>query len=345
MTNFSENDDSATERRDSVVTGWFSPYFEGALSDLGLVGKGEFAGVLSPTSEIGVCCQGVSAKFLDDAEDYYNKYQGFAYWRSLLNDAVSRLAIPRPEVIVEYGCGFGNATLPMLDIYPEAKIIASDVSPNLLSIMVKLLEARNLSHRSVAIAMDAQRPCIKANCADIVFGAAIMHHLKEPGLFIETAMRVLKPGGSAFFFEPFEGGLGMLRAICEEVVRESRRRNEWSQAMHLTHMFAEDMRPQIFRQREPGWCNRDDKWAFPRSVLDEIGRNAGAEVSIYPLHDNVGQFRRHFSYMLQMYGGMNPSEYPEWGWEIFDRFDKDMFSPEMLSDLAIEGVIFFRKLS
>jgi ubiquinone/menaquinone biosynthesis C-methylase UbiE len=286
----------------------------------------------------------VNAVFLEHAEDYYKKYQGFDYWRTVLNGAVSRLDTPNPELIVEYGCGFGNATLPMLDIYPNAKIIASDISPNLLSIMDRLLVARELKERCVAFAMDAQKPYIKDNCADMVFGAAILHHLVEPGPFIETAMRVLKPGGSAFFFEPLEGGLAMLRAICEEVVRDAKRRNEWNHAIYLTQRFGDDMRTQIFRQATPGWRDKDDKWAFPRSVLDEIGQKAGAEVRTYGLHDNVGQFRRHFSYMLETYGGMNPKEYPDWAWEIFDRFDKDTFSPEMLRDLAIEGVIIFRKL-
>jgi hypothetical protein len=40
----------------------------------------------------------------------------------------------------------------------------------------------------------------------------------------------------------------------------------------------------------------DDKWAFPRSVLEEIALDNDADLQIYALHDNVGQFKRHFSY-------------------------------------------------
>ncbi|WP_425328518.1 class I SAM-dependent methyltransferase [Rhodopseudomonas palustris] len=60
--------------------------------------------------------------------------------------------------MVEYGCGFGNATLPMLDIFPDAKILATDISPNLLKILEGLLSSRGLEDRCVAIAMDAIRP-------------------------------------------------------------------------------------------------------------------------------------------------------------------------------------------
>jgi hypothetical protein len=51
------------------------------------------------------------------------------------------------------------------------------------------------------------------------------------------------------------------------------------------------------RKATPGWCDRDDKWAFPRSVLEGIARENRAEVRTYGLYNNVGQFRRHFSYM------------------------------------------------
>jgi SAM-dependent methyltransferase len=326
---------------------WYASPFNEPLVDLGDCEAEAFRGVLTPKAEVGQKRQGVNAVFLENAEAYYKKYQGFAYWRMLLVQALSRIKVDDAKVIVEYGCGFGNATLPMLDVLPNSKIIASDISPNLLAILEGLLVSRGLKQRCVAVAMDAHRPYIKEGSADLIFGAAILHHLIEPGEFIGSALRVLKPGGWAFFFEPLEGGLAILRLICEEIVRESKRGaawRRWSQAMRLTENFANDLRPQIFREATPGWRDRDDKWAFPRSVLDRIARENRAEVLTYGLHDNVGQFRRHFSYILETYGGMKATDYPGWAWDIFDRYDKVTFSPEMLLDLALEGCIMFRKI-
>jgi SAM-dependent methyltransferase len=325
---------------------WYQAYFREPLLDLGNCDAPAFRGVLTPASEIGRERKGVNAVFLENAEAYYAKYQGFAYWRTLLLQTLERIDVSRADLVVEYGCGFGNATLPMLDILPSAKIIASDISPNLLAILHGLLESRGLQDRCVAVAMDAQKPLIREGGADLVFGAAILHHLAEPDKFIRTALEVVKPGGAVFFFEPLEGGLAILRLICEEVLREAKRQSyvgRWTQAMRLTNDFANDLRPQIFRSATSGWCDRDDKWAFPRSVLDRMARENNAELQIYGLHDNVGQFRRHFSYMLETYGGMRASDYPAWAWEIFDHYDKDAFSPEMLLDLALEGCIIFRK--
>jgi hypothetical protein len=48
--------------------------------------------------------------------------------------------------------------------------------------------------------------------------------------------------------------------------------------------------------------------------------------------------------MMETYAGIPKSELPDWAWKIFDRFENDMFSPEMLTDLLIEGCVIFRKL-
>jgi SAM-dependent methyltransferase len=324
---------------------WHEALFAQPLLDLGPHESKRFAGVLSPRGEVGAKRDGVNAVFLDNAEEYYKKYQGFDYWRGLIADTTRRIGVTDPRTIIEYGCGFGNATLPMLDLFPAARVVATDISPNLLSILRRLLDGRGLGDRCVPIAMDAQKPYIRPGTADLVFGAAVLHHLAEPGPFIRGAMEVLRPGGYAFFYEPLEGGNTILVLICEEIRREAARRRYSGHVTAVLGNFAKDLKPQIFRQALPGWRDRDDKWAFPRCVLDEIASDAGAEVRIYGLHDNVGQFRRHLTYMLKVYAGIPEDTVPGWAWEIVDRFDREVFSPEMLRDLALEGCIIFRKLA
>lgn len=325
------------------TTAWHEDLFMQPLLDLGRHEASQFAGVLCPRGEVGAERLGVNAVFLENAEDYYKKYQGFDYWRMLIAETVRRIGIEAPSVVVEYGCGFGNATLPVLDLFPSARVVATDISPNLLSILHRLLATRGLSGRCVPVAMDAHKPYLRAECADLVFGAAIMHHLAEPGGFIRSALSVLKPGGSAFFYEPLEGGTAILVLICDEIMREAKRRRAWGHPLYVINRFADDVRPQIFRTAMKGWRDRDDKWVFPRSLLDDIAAETGSEVRVYGLHDNVGQFRRHLSYMLRTYASVDPDTLPKWAWEIVDRFDKDIFSPEMLRDLALEGCIIFRK--
>ncbi|MGP0091068.1 MAG: class I SAM-dependent methyltransferase [Xanthobacteraceae bacterium] len=330
-------------RKRALPDGTWHPLFKFPLIDLGEVEAGAFAGVVSPAPEVGALREGVDAQFLADAEAYYAKYQSFDYWRKLIAQVTDQIGLEPPSQIVEFGCGFGNSTLPLLDLFPQAKVIASDISPNLLAILNRLLTARGLRDRCIAVAMDAQKDFIKPGCADLVIGSAILHHLADPSLFVARAFEILRPGGAAVFFEPLEGGYAILRLICQEVAREAKRRGERGSAITMARRVAASLEPQIFRQALPGWSNVNDKWAFPRSVLDGLAKSVGAQLTIYPLHDNVGQFRRAFAYMLETYGKSKIAELPQWAWDIFDRYDTLSFSPEMLTDLALEGCAVFRK--
>jgi SAM-dependent methyltransferase len=320
----------------------FQSMFVHPLSDLGEAEDPAFRGVLSPQPEVGSKREGVNDAFLGKAEDYYKKYQGFDYWRSLIAAAARRVGVDDPRLIVEFGCGFGNSTLPMLDLFPNAKIVATDISPNLLSILHRLLESRGMTERCIAVAMDAHKPYIVPCIADFVLGSAILHHLSEPGQFVAEAMRVLKPGGAAVFFEPFEAGLAIMRLACQEVVAEAARNKYKGPFVDFAGNIAKMLEPQVLR-RVPNWRDLDDKWAFPRSVLQGIADATNTELIVYPIHDNKAQFRRHFTYMIEAYGGLKREDVPAWAWKPFDRLDNDTFSPEMLIDLPIEGCVIFRK--
>jgi hypothetical protein len=44
----------------------------------------------------------VNSVFLENAEEYYAKFQGFDYWRTLISDATQRAGIADAEAIVEF---------------------------------------------------------------------------------------------------------------------------------------------------------------------------------------------------------------------------------------------------
>ena len=318
--------------------------FKSEVVDLGSLQGSAFAGIVTPHAELSAAKEGVDSVFLENAEDYYAKYQGFDYWKMLIEQATKRISIASPTLIVEFGCGFGNSTLPLLELFPGAQVIATDISPNLLLILNRLVTARGQRTRCIAAAMDAQKPYLRDGIADLVVGSAILHHLAEPDIFVRRAMDVLKPGGAAIFFEPFEAGNALLRLICLEIEAEANRRKvKNNRAIKWLHAIPEQLAPQIFRARHRGWRELNDKWAFPKSVLERIARENGADLLIYPIHDNQKQFTRHFGYMMETYAGILKSELPDWAWKIFDRFDNEIFSPEMLTDLLLEGCVIFQK--
>ena len=136
----------------------------------------------------------------------------------------------------------------------------------------------------------------------------------------------------------------MLRLICQEIVREAGRRNDNSPGGRARAPGRDRIRAADFPRRPARLASRNDKWMFPRVGDRRASRaNAGATLTVYPIHDNEGQFRRQFTYMMQAYGGLAATDLPAWAAEIFDRYDREAFSPQMLTDLAMEGCIIFAK--
>ena len=319
-----------------------SALFLHPLIDLGTVEDQAFKRVLTPEPEVGQPKLGVDEVFLGQAESYYEKFQSFDYWRSLISTAVKRLGLPEPEIVVEFGCGFGNSTLPVLDLFPRSKVVATDISPNLLAILRGLLDSRSLGDRCLPVAMDAQKPYIREGVADLVLGSAILHHLTKPGAFVQQAMRLLKPGGAALFFEPMEAGYALLREACLLAAAEGVRRGEGSEITDIARSVADGLLPQLRRQRIPGWEDRNDKWAFPRSVLAEIADAANADLVVYPINNLEAPFRSHIAYVVEAASGRARETIPDWFYASFDHLDCDVFSPEMLLDLPIEACVIFR---
>lgn len=318
-------------------------FFEPPLVDLGIVENPAFRGVLSPAPEVGVARLGVSDTFLKDAEKYFEQHEGFGYWKKCFSKAFAHIKVPDAGLMVEFGCGFGNATIPLLELLPNYKIIATDISPNQLAILRRLIDERSYAGRCVPVAMDAHRPYIKAGCADLICGSAILHHLVKPGLFIGAAMRVLKPGGYAVFFEPFEVGYAIVRMLSLDIAAEAKLRKTEGEVFGWLERFADVLDIQIKRERRPGWHDRDDKWVYPRSVLQRIADENGAELIVYPNHSTVAPFRSHISNFITALGGYELTALPDWAWAKIDRMDNDIFSPEALSDMLVTGCVMFRK--
>jgi SAM-dependent methyltransferase len=315
------------------------------LVDLGAAEDPAFFGIFTPSPEVGQPKFGVNEAFLADAESYYAKFQSFQYWHSLLSESIRRSGLPdQPDIIVEFGCGFGNSTFPLLELFPDSRIIATDISPNLLSILRRLLDARDISSdRCLPVAMDAQKPYIASEIASLVFGSAIMHHLADPGVFVAEAMRILRPGGAAVFFEPMEAGFAIVREACMRAAEEGERRGESGPLTEAARITATQLAGQILRDRQPNWRDQDDKWAFPPSVLERIASAAGAELVVYPINNIETPFRSQIAYILEANAGIPRETVPDWFWAHFDHFDKEVFSPKMLENLPIEACIIFKK--
>src|SRR3954468_24233244 len=109
------------------------------LVNLG-VRNSAFEGVYAPAQELGKDKIGVTAQFLENADSYHQAYSATPYFRTLLQAALSRIGFTKLDAtILDIGSGSGNSALPRPDVLPQSRIIATDISENLLAILVRYI--------------------------------------------------------------------------------------------------------------------------------------------------------------------------------------------------------------
>ena len=88
------------------------------------------------------------------------------------------------------------------------------------------------------------------------------------------------------------------------------------------------------RDRLPGWRDLDDKWMFPRSVLQQYADSNDAELiisPIFPVH-YASPYSNQLRNMLRDSAGLNPEDLaimPSWAWDTIGYYDAEAFSPEL----------------
>ncbi len=350
-----------------------SGFFRIPLVDMGTVGRPDMAGIYMPEPEIGKAPIGLTEQFLEDADVYHRKYTSTAYFKLLISDAMNRIGFraERPAIL-DVGSGSGNSVFPCLELFPDCRVVATDLSPNLLRILLDHVDRDgSFAGRVVPVCMDATRDYYAEGGFDLVVGAAILHHLIDPGAAIAAVSPALKPGGHAVFFEPFENGNAILRIAYAEILARAGptegdapiRRRTWRERFHIgapppaprADDLADDVR-QLLRAMVDDLGRRsgsdksaplfqviDDKWLFTRSYIEERARAAGFdEVLIYPIHDVERPYSRQTEVNLSLGLGASPERLPPWAWEILDYYDR-AFSLELKRDLFIEACIILRK--
>jgi len=97
--------------------------------------------------------------------------------------------------ILEIGCGTGLFTQEI--VKTKNKIIAIDISPDLLAIAQNNIKAKNISFKID----NAYQTSFVPNTFDFIIGSSILHHL-EINQALKEFHRILKPGGKLIFTEP-----------------------------------------------------------------------------------------------------------------------------------------------
>jgi ubiquinone/menaquinone biosynthesis C-methylase UbiE len=102
------------------------------------------------------------------------------------------------KTVLEYGCGGGLYTVALAD--RGAKVIAFDISPELLALAKKRVEVNQCERVELLLGSAHSLP-FPDESIDVIFGMAILHHL-DLEIAARELRRVLRKGGRAIFKEP-----------------------------------------------------------------------------------------------------------------------------------------------
>lgn len=121
----------------------------------------------------------LSAAAYDKKENYLNSFED-SYIFSYLGDL-------KNKKVLDAGAGTGRLSIKFAAL--GAEVTALDISPE----MLKVLHRKN--SRIQTVAADAEDLPFADNSFDVVTGAFLIVHFKNPKYFFNEAYRVLKPGG------------------------------------------------------------------------------------------------------------------------------------------------------
>jgi SAM-dependent methyltransferase len=128
------------------------------------------------------------AEILDlDADVLHEYHREVMTW-------VASLLPGRPRII-DLGAGTGTAALALARQVPDAEVIAVDVSESMLEHLGRQARLLGVDGRVRTVQADLDQPWPALGPADLVWAAASLHHMADPGHALAQAFATLRPGG------------------------------------------------------------------------------------------------------------------------------------------------------
>lgn len=313
------------------------------LFDLGDLSHEEYRGIYSPQYNNTYINNRLNDQFTSGAEYYAKTYTNHAMYRNLLLEgfSIGGLNIDDVGAVLDIGSGAGNSVIPLIEICPTAKIIASDLSVELLRLLGNLISDKYSKNDVALVQLDAENLDFSPNSFDVVCGAAILHHLFCPEKTIIGAGKILKKGGVALFTEPMQSVNFIVRMLYSIILKDPRSQQlpeRLQKYINLRIKFFDDR--VAIDKSHPRFLKMDDKWMFPKRYLMDTAEKAGfSDFHIKPMGNPKARIRTKINSHMVVGFGIQMSELPDWIIDIIDEFDSQL--PEYMAreDIIAESLI------
>jgi SAM-dependent methyltransferase len=289
----------------------------------------------------------ITDQFKANAEEYHRRYAASDHFEALFRQALAATSLKVAEhpLILDVGSGSGvNSVIPCRRLFPGARVVATDLSGELLAMLADYAVANAAAGEVVCVKMDAMSRKVTPGAFDLVTGASILHHLDSPGDGVMAAGRALKPGGHAIFFEPFNGW-AILRLAFERILAEADLRRDPLQPEldRALRQLIEDVAERSAESYSPALADKDDKWLFSRTGIEAMARAAGFEtVRFVPHNDHPNLYRDAAATHIRLSVGHDGLSFPAWAGAILDSFDAAL-TLNAKRELMVEGTIVLTK--
>ncbi len=289
---------------------------------------------------------GVTEQFLESADTYHGRYFARTDFDEMMSLILTDSATPRTAAlrVLDLGSGGGSSVFSIARALPNSLITATDISPQLLSILAELRsrDAKNCDRIEI-VCMDIHEQVFEANQFDWIFGAAILHHLLDPHQALRHIVPSLTKGSNLVLIEPLESGSSILMVLFEKVQYELERRGMASNPIHaMCAAMRRDIQARFGPDHMKPWSSvLDDKWVFDQPYLLKLARTLGFEsVRVQPVQRDVTRVYSQGFFSTVSDSGLSPSDLPDDMRPLVTEFDEH-FSQEFKLKNCPTGAITF----
>ena len=237
---------------------------------------------------------------------------------------------------------------PLIEIFPGAEVIASDLSLGLLRELRGWREDHYPDHDCLSLLqLDAADTVFADEQIDLLTGAHVLHHLADLRRAFGEFARILRPGALAVFWEPFESGSQIVSLIMQLLMAhdQSAPRGERI-APEILAGFGEflfDLRRRRGSSKSQDQLDQiDDKGIFTptqlRGLLDGSGLELEAIRQVYAARGFISTMVDH-ELRRRLHG---LQALPSWARALVLDVE-DQFSQELASEILSSAAIVLRK--
>lgn len=304
-------------------------------------------GILATSSIVAEGVRGIGSAFRDSAAEYDERYYNDEGQRAVFRlalEAAGRRAEAIVGPILDLGCGSGNSTFAILAEASHATILASDLSPEMLEILMRRAEAKGIADRITPFVANAEHLRLGKESCDVIVGSSMIHHMMDPDAFLGKTLRALKPGGFAYFIEPFQAGHFVIRQALAALVEMARIKNGL-EPKHVKFLGDYIIAIDTMMKEEPRdpdfYVQLEDKWMFPRSFFENAAAAEGCEVTIISVSpSNQGTYDMILDLLYK--GTGDRVAFPSWAIDMLSSNDA-VLTADLREELLHVGCIVFRK--